>query len=182
MRNSGASLHGFLPPHAYVMGTKAPPALTDGGLCSFCGSSAHAELRQNGDSPFLFVTERIPEGSSESVLFPKILEAMKLQTGAVRWWALSSRASDLPVECVSAALSACWSEAPGVLVVLGAHLGEALLPEEAPNLRGQVHERMGWKIVITEALAEMASQPEKKKIAWEELKRALQVAKQERVR
>jgi hypothetical protein len=41
---------------------------------------------------------------------------------------------------------------------------------------------MGWKIVVTEALAEMASQPELKKIAWEELKRALQVAKQERVR
>jgi hypothetical protein len=165
MRNSGSNLHGFLPPHAFVMG-KAPVPAPDGALCVFCGNRSHVALCQGSDSPFLILTGPAPEDSPERALLLKILEAMKLEPARVRLWSLDSAISSLSSGCTEALLEECLRERPGVLIAFG-----PLAP------RGGVIRKGDWHILVTEGLTEMSLQPELKKIAWEELKSALQAAR-----
>jgi hypothetical protein len=184
MRNSGLSLRGFLPPHAFAMGkvsttpltsplksplksTEVLSAAAEEGLCAFCGDRVHLARRQDSDSPFFFVTDPLTPGGPESELLPKILDAMKLDPGSVRLAVLTRPMSEMSPECREAALKECLGARPGVLVAFGPLTArEAVIGVE------------GWSVVVTEGLAEMARRPERKKTAWEDLKRALQLSGQ----
>lgn len=173
MRNSGLSLQGFLPPRAFAMGkvskegfnAEVPSGVPEAGLCAFCGAPGHAAHRQDSDSLFLFVTDPLAPGSPESALLPKILDAMKLPLGGVRLWVLNRPMKAMPAECREVLLQECLKSTPGVLVAFG-----PLAAREEMTGAG------GWSVVVTEGLAEMARQPELKKAAWEDLKRALQLS------
>jgi len=142
------SLKGYLPTPSFVMAKKS----------KILKAGASLEV-----PAFMFILERQEQGEA---LFTKMLEAMGLK----RQDALISNLVD-----DQAALDAqIKSTQPKILITLGEKAAQTLLGKSViSELRGQIHEYQGIKLVATFHPAFMLKTQAAKKDCWEDLQSAM---------